>query len=251
MCYTANLELLKRLQGQSHNATIVYLVLASMADSEGICRASRSTLSKYAKLSESSIQRAIKELKECGLMQCKQRRREIQGGMAGTQISNEYVLKQENVLHPWGLGVKKGGVRETAATGSQGTTPGSERPSTLVHSDPGAGSQGTTIEIHKGNIKEEVPPFIPPQRSKPKSSSRGSRLPAGWSPPQEGIDFALEKIGRDRAREELLKFRDYWSAQPGARGVKLNWLATWRNWVRKASERSQQPPRRQERIEWV
>jgi hypothetical protein len=27
-------------------------------------------------------------------------------------------------------------------------------------------------------------------------------------------------------------FRDYWIAQPGAKGVKLDWDATWRNWVR-------------------
>ncbi|MGR9087307.1 MAG: hypothetical protein ACU841_09570 [Gammaproteobacteria bacterium] len=28
------------------------------------------------------------------------------------------------------------------------------------------------------------------------------------------------------------RFRDYWIAQPGAKGRKLDWQATWRNWVR-------------------
>ncbi len=28
------------------------------------------------------------------------------------------------------------------------------------------------------------------------------------------------------------KFRDYWISQPGQKGVKLDWSATWRNWVR-------------------
>lgn len=28
------------------------------------------------------------------------------------------------------------------------------------------------------------------------------------------------------------RFTDHWNAQPGQRGVKLDWLATWRNWVR-------------------
>ncbi len=27
-------------------------------------------------------------------------------------------------------------------------------------------------------------------------------------------------------------FRDYWQAQPGRKGVKADWFATWRNWVR-------------------
>ena len=31
------------------------------------------------------------------------------------------------------------------------------------------------------------------------------------------------------------KFRDYWIAQPGVKGRKSDWLATWRNWCRKES----------------
>lgn len=39
-----------------------------------------------------------------------------------------------------------------------------------------------------------------------------------------------------RAIAELEKFRDYWAALPGQKGVKTDWPATWRNWVRRASE---------------
>jgi len=28
------------------------------------------------------------------------------------------------------------------------------------------------------------------------------------------------------------RFSDYWTAQPGAKGRKTDWLATWRNWCR-------------------
>jgi len=28
-------------------------------------------------------------------------------------------------------------------------------------------------------------------------------------------------------------FRDHWIAQAGQRGVKADWFATWRNWIRK------------------
>lgn len=28
------------------------------------------------------------------------------------------------------------------------------------------------------------------------------------------------------------RFSDFWIAKPGKEGVKLDWLATWRNWVR-------------------
>lgn len=39
-----------------------------------------------------------------------------------------------------------------------------------------------------------------------------------------------------KALAELEKFRDYWSAQPGQKGVKTDWPATWRNWARRAVE---------------
>ena len=33
---------------------------------------------------------------------------------------------------------------------------------------------------------------------------------------------------------EHRKFADYWIAQPGAKGRKVDWNATWRNWIRNA-----------------
>lgn len=43
-------------------------------------------------------------------------------------------------------------------------------------------------------------------------------------------------LANGRAQGELAKFRDYWVAQPGQKGVRNDWQATWRNWVRKAVE---------------
>ncbi len=31
---------------------------------------------------------------------------------------------------------------------------------------------------------------------------------------------------------------DYWRSQPGQKGVKVDWRATWRNWMRTAMERA-------------
>ena len=35
-----------------------------------------------------------------------------------------------------------------------------------------------------------------------------------------------------KVRLEGERFRDHWRAQSGAKGVKADWLATWRNWCR-------------------
>jgi hypothetical protein len=63
---------------------------------------------------------------------------------------------------------------------------------------------------------------------------RGTRLPDDWTPQDEDWQQAIAKLGEAGTREELSKFKDYWKAQPGQRGVKLDWDATWRNWIRNA-----------------
>ena len=69
-----------------------------------------------------------------------------------------------------------------------------------------------------------------------KVSVRGQRLPDDWvpSPQDEATAFAL--IGEPRAAAELEKFRDHWKQQPGQKGVKLDWAAAWRNWIRRSAE---------------
>lgn len=72
-------------------------------------------------------------------------------------------------------------------------------------------------------------------RARGASRDRGTRLPDDWLPDGEGQTLASETLGQ-WAYRELEKFRDHWKAQPGSRGLKRDWNATWRNWVRRASE---------------
>jgi len=75
-----------------------------------------------------------------------------------------------------------------------------------------------------------------------------SRLPEDWQPSDGDIDFAIS-LDVDYRREADI-FRDYWIAQAGAKGRKANWQSTWRNWIRRASERiATQPSRKETAIE--
>jgi hypothetical protein len=71
------------------------------------------------------------------------------------------------------------------------------------------------------------------------SKKKGSRLSPDWQLPKDwglwAIDQGMDELS---VRREADRFRDYWIGVAGARGVKLDWLATWRNWVRKASEQN-------------
>jgi DnaT DNA-binding domain len=64
---------------------------------------------------------------------------------------------------------------------------------------------------------------------------RGERLPANWQPTESAIAFAVERgMSRGGIELELEKFRNYWSAKTGQSATKLDWEATWRNWILRA-----------------
>jgi hypothetical protein len=68
---------------------------------------------------------------------------------------------------------------------------------------------------------------------------RASRLPKPFELPDEWREFCLAERPELDAERVAAKFADFWHAKPGKSGVKADWLATWRNWVRE--ERG--PPR--------
>lgn len=85
-----------------------------------------------------------------------------------------------------------------------------------------------------------VPPNPTPQTElplKPKPAQRGSRLPPDWALPPEWREDALALGLRwNRIDRTADSFRDYWLAAAGSKGVKQDWRATWRNWVRREAE---------------
>lgn len=70
--------------------------------------------------------------------------------------------------------------------------------------------------------------------------ARGTRLPKDWLLPRAWGLWALSdpdvnaggQWTEAHVRATANRFRDYWTAKPGQAGVKLDWLATWRNWCR-------------------
>ena len=78
--------------------------------------------------------------------------------------------------------------------------------------------------------------------SKP-SKARGTRLPDGWQPDQALVDWTRANAPAAANSLEVDRFRDYWIAQPGAKGRKTDWAATWRNWARRCQEQHAQPQR--------
>jgi uncharacterized protein YdaU (DUF1376 family) len=63
-------------------------------------------------------------------------------------------------------------------------------------------------------------------------SPSGSRLPPDWSLPEDWRRWARETRPDLDVDEVAASFADFWHSKPGKDGRKLEWQATWRNWVR-------------------
>ena len=67
-------------------------------------------------------------------------------------------------------------------------------------------------------------------------SARGTRLPADWTPPPEVVAQMRADHPHIDLDAQLESFRDYWHDQPGAKGRKVTWIGTWRNWIRREAK---------------
>jgi hypothetical protein len=86
----------------------------------------------------------------------------------------------------------------------------------------GTGEQGNrgTGEVGTGEV--EIP------------RKRGTRLKPDWRPTQTTIDAIKAECPNTDLHTEHRKFVDYWTAKTGKDATKLDWEATWRNWMRNA-----------------
>ena len=66
-------------------------------------------------------------------------------------------------------------------------------------------------------------------------TQRGSRLPTDWSLPDDWKEWAEQERSDLNINSVADSFKDFWIAKAGTGGVKLDWQATWRNWIRSQS----------------
>jgi hypothetical protein len=68
--------------------------------------------------------------------------------------------------------------------------------------------------------------------TKKEKKTLGKRLASDFSFPKEWEEFCQTERPELSPVKTFDQFKDYWIAQAGQKGVKLDWFATWRNWVR-------------------
>lgn len=119
----------------------------------------------------------------------------------------------------------------------EGTSDGNALPNALVTStptrpDPYRSTSG-------GDLVTEDPETL-----RRKNSRRGSRLPDDFAVTPGMVEWARTHAPHVNGRLETEQFCDYWQSKAGPGAVKLDWVATWRSWMRKAEQQAGRPPSR-------
>jgi hypothetical protein len=70
------------------------------------------------------------------------------------------------------------------------------------------------------------------RQSRGDARPRGTRLQPDWIPSEDQKRFAKEERPDLDLKTVADSFRDYWVSRAGKEASKLDWNATWRNWVR-------------------
>jgi hypothetical protein len=176
-------------------------------------------LAREGREGESAIRTALAELREAGYM--RQETSQTQGGRWST-ITVVYDSRQ-HVQAPPSVG--------NHAAPSVGK-PSVGKPSVGNH--PPIRSTGRNEQQEETPLASLAPPTANADEPAPKpKTTRGTRLPEDWAPSQTLVAWAKASTP-NVGRLESDSFVDYWHARPGSGGLKTNWDATWRNWMRRA-----------------
>jgi hypothetical protein len=209
----------------------VLTALCSYADKDGWCRVGQDLIAGRARTNPARVSQCISDLVAWGWM-----RRQRVGKMKANvyqvlmdcemDVSIPLPTEQEHLANP----------------ANHVTCPPSKSPLpveqiTLAHTANPIGTPFSNTVLNTVEAPQAVPAAIIPEQPKragsPKSGARGSRIPANWTPTPKDYAFASsEGLTREEINREADRFRDYWTAKSGREACKLDWEATWRNWVR-------------------
>ena len=185
---------------------IVLLMLADRTNKDtGRCDPSIARLADDCGMSETSVKDAIRSLREAGLVVAHSRT------IGAVSLPNHYELV---------MGEIQGVGRNAPPNQEDKPVREPDDEETVVSSSP---HRALTVQ----------PETTAVALSQPSQSKKGTRLPENWVLPRAWGEWALaEGWAAPVIRAEAEKFRDHWISTTGRNAAKLDWQATWRNWMR-------------------
>ena len=224
---------------------LLLILIASHANDEGECFPSQTTLAYRSGLSRRTVLRSLAELEERGVITRRKRRRPD-----GSRSSDTIRLNVHGapVRPPLAGGNLTDGARVTFPPQGDSVSPSGDNltrhgDSVSPHGDNDDATRcpvvtaEPVIEPIREPVRESSAANAAAQQPGPSASTaRGTRLPDGWMPKPETIQQMRDECPGVNLEAEHRRFMDYWADQPGAKGRKVRWDSTWRNWIRRANE---------------
>jgi uncharacterized protein YdaU (DUF1376 family) len=109
------------------------------------------------------------------------------------------------------------------------------------------GRKGAAVRWGKGSDSPPKHPPMPTKNQEPLTKNhsievakapKAKRLEKDLQLPKDWEDFCKTTRADLKPQEVFDQFKDYWVSVGGQKGTKLDWTATWRNWVRNQRQQS-------------
>ena len=199
------------------------VALANYSDGEGVCFPGQKKLAADTGLSERSVWKYLRNLEDEGYISRSHRQRSD-----GSRTSDEYRLNIQLAPVATRPDIQLASEVNPTRAPCEAILEPSEEP--LGSTPPSVPPMPETISVRNQKAASNEP-------TTKGASQNGSRIDPNWNPTAQHFVLGSE-LGFDEGgvRAESDKFRDYWTAESGQRARKLDWDATFRNWLRKATE---------------
>lgn len=155
-----------------------------------------------------------------------------------TQDGDEFIVHDYLDWNPSRVEIQEQRDRRAAASRKANGARWGSRNGSDSESDPDPGCDAQEQVITDPPVP--VPPLdLKIQERASTKRKKGTRIPIPFDVTETMAAWAATPDGAPGVNwdRETHKFVDYWRSKPGVAGVKLDWPATWRNWMRTASER--------------
>ena len=221
--------------------------------------------SHFSDMSERGARLAIAKLIEMGKLQLDD------GGFLVNERARQEAKARSELSEERAKAGSKGGqetakkrsrkAQETAKKGSRSTQEALKKPprkaQEALNDDTFVNDINETVPAIAGSksvaekSREDLSDFAaqnPLSKTASKNTSKGSRLPEGWTANEDQREYARQQGLMDHEIDRVIEdFEGYWVAKAGAGARKTDWNRTWQGWVRRDVERREEQARRNSR----
>lgn len=219
--------------------------LANHADSRGRgAYAGQKLLAGYARKSDRSVRNDLGTLLERGIIR-----------LGDQALAGHIPADCRPVVYDLALERKQASGRKHSSARQEASAATSDRFAEDTPSDQGE-RKGNGSSLPAGNElpagseeqRERKPASDKPSTNQKKNSSsksspakRGTRIPEDFAATHDMVTWARTRCPHVDGRTETEKFINYFTAKSGRDASKLDWVATWKNWMLNAAERNGRP----------